>query len=209
MAAVTGAVIGGVSALGGAYQAIQGAKQARDAQNALNNLPIPELQNVYAGMQVSKLGNQLVSEQSQNRFASNVDALRSGGIRGIVGGLGDVNAQAKQTDLQIKADYDKQENDIAQAQAQDEASIRAMKEARYQQNLASLSSQYSAGQASKMQGLKGIAGGLTSGAQMYQQQDQYNQWLKATGGTETPDTYGKTPTEINGNNKSLFNFRVG
>lgn len=183
MAAITSAAL---VVAGGTYQAIQGAKQKRDAQNALNNLPIPNLQNAYEGMQVSQLGNQLVSEQSQNRFATNVDALRSGGIRGIIGGLGDVNAQAKQTDLQIKADYDKQENDIAMSQAQDEASIRAMKEQRYQGNVAALSSQYSAGQASQMQGIKGAMQGVVSGAQMYgaandsqTNQDAYNAWVKA------------------------------
>jgi len=169
MAAATSVAlgIGGISALGGAFQAITGAKQARDAQNALNDLPIPELQNVYAGMQVSKLGNELLSEQNQKRFATNVDALRSGGVRGIIGGLGEANAQAKQTDLQIKADYDKQENDIAMAQAGDEARMQAMKEQRYMGNVAALSSQISAGNAQQMQGLHGAVQGFASAAQIY------------------------------------------
>lgn len=169
MAAITGAVIGGVSALGGVYQAIQGSKQARDAQSALNNLPIPELQNSYSGMQVSKMGNELVSEQNQNRFAQTVDALRTGGVRGIIGGLGQASAMAKQTDLEIKANYDKQENEIAMAQAQDQGVIRAMREQRYQGNVSALSSQISAGRQQEMQGIHGAMQGLASGVQMYQQ----------------------------------------
>lgn len=179
MAAVTGAVIGGVSALGGVYQAISGAQQARDAQDALNNLPIPELKNSYAGMQVSKMGNELVSEQNQNRFAQNVDTLSAGGIRGVVGGLGQANQQAKQTDLEIQANYDAQQKQIAMAQAGDESAIRAMREQRYQGDVAALSSQVSAGNAQEMQGIKGAMQGLASGVQMYSSQKNYDKWAAA------------------------------
>jgi hypothetical protein len=197
MAAVTGAVIGGASALGGIYQSIQGAKQARDAQNALNSLPIPDLQNVYGGMQVSKMGNELISEQSQNRYAQNVDALRSGGIRGIIGGLGQANEMAKQTDLQIKADYDKQENEIAMSQAQDEANLRAMREQRYQGNVAALSSQVSAGKQQEMQGIHGAIQGLASGAQMYQQGKYMDALTAGTGGAKKiSDITGKATSLV-------------
>jgi len=185
MAAVTGAIIGGVSALGGAYQAIQGAKQARDAQNALNNLPIPELQNAYAGMQVSQLGANLQREEGARQYATGVDALRSGGIRGIVGGLGQINEQQNLQNRQIGANLDEQQKQIAMAQAQDEANIRAMKEQRYQGNVAALSSQVSAGQASKMQGIHGAIQGLSSGAQMFAQQKNFNA-MYGDKGSQTP-----------------------
>lgn len=171
---MAGATIGGLTALGGIYQAIQGAIQAKESKLGLLEEPLPDTQNVYAGQQVSKEGNKLISEQSQNRFASNVEALRSGGIRGVIGGLSDVNAQAKQTDLQIKGDYDKQENEIAMAQAGDEANIRAIKEARHQADVAALSSQYSAGQQMLFQGIHGAMQGVVSGGQMYQQKKEYD-----------------------------------
>jgi len=169
MAAVTGAVIGGVSALGGAYQAIQGAKQARDAQNALNNLPIPDLQNAYAGQQVSQLGANLQREEGARQFATGVDALRSGGIRGIVGGLGQLNEQQNLQNRQIGANLDEQQKQINMSIAEDDARIRAMKESRYQGNVAALSSQISAGRQQEMQGIHGAIQGAASGAQMYQQ----------------------------------------
>lgn len=39
-------------------------------------------------MRVSTLGAQLNTREAQRRFATSVDALRSGGVRGVVGGLG-------------------------------------------------------------------------------------------------------------------------
>lgn len=186
MAAVTGAIIGGVSALGGAYQAIQGARQARDAQDALNALPIPDLQNAYAGQQVSQLGANLQREEGARDFATNVDALRTGGVRGIIGGLGQVNAQRNLQNRQIGASLDEQQKQINMSIAEDDARIRAMKEQRYQGDIAALSSQYSAGEASKMQGIHGAMQGLVSGAQMYGaaknanvNQDAYDAWVKA------------------------------
>lgn len=169
MAAVTGAVIGGLSAAGGIYQAIEGAQQARDAQNALNDLPIPNLQNSYDDMRVSQLGANLQREEGARQFATSVDALRSGGIRGIVGGLGQVNAQQNLINRQIAANLDEQQKNIDFARAGDQSVIRAMKEQRYQSDVAALSSQISAGNQMKMQGIKGAMQGAASGVQMYQQ----------------------------------------
>ena len=169
MAAVTGAVIGGVSALGGIYQSIEGAKQAREAKDALNALPIPDLQNPYEGLQVSQLGANLQREEGARQFATGVDALRSGGIRGVIGGLGQLNEQQNLQNRQIAANLDEQQKQIDFAKAGDQANIRAMKEARYQGNVAALSSQISAGKAQEMQGIHGAIQGLSSGVQMYQQ----------------------------------------
>jgi hypothetical protein len=179
MAAVTGAVIGGISALGGVYQAIEGAKTSREAKDALNNLVTPELMNSYEGQQVAKMGNELVSEQNQNRFAQKVDMLAASGIRGVIGGLSDANKEAKQTDLEIKADYDRQQQQIAMAIAGDQSAIRAMEEQRYQGDISALSSQVTAGNAQQMQGIKGAMQGVASGFQMYSSQKRYDDWVKA------------------------------
>ena len=178
MAAVTGAVIGGVSALGGVYQAITGAQTAREAKDALNNLVTPELMNSYEGQQVAKMGNELVSEQNQNRYSQKVDALMSGGIRGVIGGLSEAGKEAKQTDLEIQANYDAQQKQIAMAIAGDESAIRAMEEQRYQGDISALSSQITAGNAQQMQGIKGAMQGFASGLQMYSSQKRYDDWVK-------------------------------
>jgi hypothetical protein len=169
MAAVTGAIIGGVSAAGGIYQAFEGAKQKRDAANALRNLEIPELKNAYADLQVSTLGADLQREEGARQFATGVDALRSGGVRGIVGGIGQLNAQQNLMNRQISADLDAQQKQLDLARVEDDARIRAMREQRYTGDVAALSSQVSAGQQEMMQGIKGGMQGLSSGLQMYTQ----------------------------------------
>jgi hypothetical protein len=188
MAAITSASL---ALAGGVYQAVQGAKQTRDAKDALNTLPIPDLQNAYAGQQVSQLGANLQREEGARDFATSVDALRTGGVRGIIGGLGQVNAQRNLQNRQIGANLDEQQKQINMSIAEDEARIRAMREQRYQGDVAALSSQYSAGEASKMQGIKGAMQGLVSGAQMYQQKKNYDNWLssdKKTGWKFDPQT---------------------
>jgi len=174
MAAITSAAI---AVAGGAYQAITSAKQAKDAKNALNNLKIPEPKNVADGMQVSTLGFDLQKEQSSKRFNSEVDALRSGGIRGVIGGLGAASERQKQIDRELMADLDIKQERIDQIRAQDESRIQGVYENRYQADVAALSSQYNAGQQGMMQGISGAAQGLASGAQMVQSQKNFNKAL--------------------------------
>jgi hypothetical protein len=174
MAAITSAA---VAVAGGAYQAISSAKQAKDAKNALNNLKTPELTNVYKDLQVSTLGADLQKEELGRQFSSGVDALRSGGIRGIVGGLGALNSQQNTANRQIGADLDMQQKQIDQLIAQDEGRIQNIKEQRNQADVAALSSQYNAGQQGMMQGISGMAQGVASGAQMYQSQKNFNKML--------------------------------
>jgi hypothetical protein len=200
MAALTTAAIvaGGAAVAGGAFQAISGANQARSAQQALDNLKVPELKNITEGMKVSKMGNQLKVDNANQRFSQNVDTLRSGGIRGVIGGLQSANDQAKQTDLEVAADYNKQENDIAQMAAEDDARIRAMQEQRYQSNVAALSSQVNAGKAQQMQGISGALQGISSAAGMAQEQSQFNDMMnvysgKPNAGSNAPVISGLTP----------------
>ena len=172
-----GAILGGVSALAGVFQSIQGAQQSRDAQRSLDALPVPELKNVAEGLQVSKMGNDLKVENAKGRFAQNVDTLSSGGIRGVIGGLPSVNSDFKQTDLEVAADYDQKQSQISQMVAEDAARIRAMEEERYKGNVAALSSQVSAGKQQMWSGVQGALQGAASGAQMEIQQSQFNKML--------------------------------
>ena len=179
MAAITSAA---VAVAGGAYQAISSAKQAKDAKDALNNLKVPELKNVYEGLQVSTMGADLQREEMGRQFSSGVDALRSGGIRGVIGGLSSLNAQQNVANRQIASDLDMQQKQIDQLKASDEARMQGIQEQRHQQDVAALSSQYNAGQQGVMQGLSGVAQGVASGAQMYQSNKQFNNYLNSMSG---------------------------
>lgn len=156
MAAATAAMVG-IGLLGSAYQAIKGAQNARDAKNALNNYDRQELTNSAEGMQVSTLGSDLLREEAQRMSASQTEALKAIGSKGIIAGLGRVEAGNQQTNRQIAADLDTKQERIDQFYAQDQSNIRGIQEQREQQDISGLSSQYNAGNQMMFQGIGGMA----------------------------------------------------
>lgn len=157
MAAATTIAMAGVGLLGSGYQAIKGAKDAKDAKRALENYERQELTNIAEGLQVSTLGADLQREEQARLAATQVGALQGAGSRGVIGGLGRVEAGSQQMNRQIGAELDAQQKQIDQMRAQDEANIRGMQEQREQQDVAALSSQYNAGNQMMWQGIGGIA----------------------------------------------------
>ena len=160
MAIATGtAILAGaaLTAAGSAGNMIKGAKRAKDAQKALNNFKRQELKNVTEGMRVSTLGAELQTKQAQSRFESSVDALRSGGVRGLVGGLGNVAAQNQSMQAQIGAGLDQQQQQIDKFAREDQASIRQIQEQRESGAIAGLGQEIAAGKAQQQQGIAGIA----------------------------------------------------
>lgn len=151
------AIAGGIGLLGSGFQAIKGAEQSAAARRELENYQRQQLENAYENVQVSTLGADLQREEQARLAASQTEALQGAGVRGLVGGLGRVEAGSQMTNAQIGADLDRQQQAINQAIAQDEAQIRAMQEQREMQDIAALSSQYNAGQQMFMSGLGGFA----------------------------------------------------
>jgi hypothetical protein len=146
----------GTAAVGagiGIYQTIQGAKQARDAKNALENYERQELKNVAEDLQVSTLGADLQREEQARLSASQIDALQGSGTRRIIGGLGRVEAGNQNVNRQIAADLDMQQREIDRMRAQDETRIQGMQEQREVADINALSSQYNTGQQNMMSGL--------------------------------------------------------
>ena len=149
--------IAATGALASGIQAISGAKQRRDAKNALENYQRQELENVAEGLQVSTLGSDLQREEQARLAASQVGALQGAGARGLLGGLGRVEAGNQMMNREIAANLDAQQKQIDQMYAQDQANIRGMQEQREVGDIAGLSSQYNAGNAMMWQGIGGIA----------------------------------------------------
>jgi hypothetical protein len=149
--------IAATGALASGIQAISGAKQRRDAKNALENYQRQELENVAEGLQVSTLGADLQREEQARLASSQVGALQGAGARGLLGGLGRVEAGNQMMNREIAANLDAQQKQIDQMYAQDEANIRGMQEQREVSDIAGLSSQYNAGNAMMWQGIGGIA----------------------------------------------------
>ena len=169
MAAVTTVAIGVAGMAMSAYQAQQGAKQKKEAAEALKNLPVQDLTNPYEKLQVSTMGSDLKSEEQQRLESSQIEALQGSGVRGVVGGLGRVEAGSQAVANQNAADLDAQRKAIDQAVAGDETAIRTMEEQRRRENVAALSSQFSAGQQQQWQGLQGAFQSAAAGASGYAQ----------------------------------------
>jgi len=159
-----GAVSPFVSVGVGLAQAFKGAKQAKQAREAkmelVNNRQ--DLKNITEGMRVSTLGAQLQTQEAQRRFATSVDALRSGGVRGLVGGLGQMEQQQQFQQQQISADLDKQQQQIDVMRAQDESRIRDMQESREEFKIGMLAGEEAAGRNRMLQGVGLGMSGLKS-----------------------------------------------
>ena len=158
------ALIGGAAS---AYQAISGAEAAKSAQNALNNLPIPDLVNPFEQMQVSTLGADLQRQESARMAAAGVETLQGAGVRGVVGGVGRVQAQGQLMNQQIAADLDRQQKELDQAKAAAQMNIQGMKEQRYRADVSALSSQINQGNQMFQAGLGGIAQSAMAGLRAY------------------------------------------
>jgi hypothetical protein len=156
MGVATG-IAAGVGILGSGFQAIKGAQQARDARRALEEYERQELRSPFEDVQVSTMGADLQREEQARLAATQTEALQGAGVRGLVGGLGRVEAGSQMMNAQIGADLDQQQRQIDMALAQDRAAIRGMQEQREYQDIAALSSQFNAGNQQFMAGLGGIA----------------------------------------------------
>lgn len=156
----------GISAVGSLAQAISGESRRVKAKRALENFQRQELKNVTEGLRVSTLGAELQTEAAQQRFATSVDALRSGGVRGLVGGLGRVEQAQGQQQRVIAADLDRQQMQIDRMGAMDEARIRQMQEQRESAQIAGLGSEMAAGARSVQAGLGGLASTGVAAAQI-------------------------------------------
>lgn len=146
----------GVSAAASAAQAASGAARAKKAKKALEKFQRQELKNVTKDLKVSTLGAQLQTQEAQRRFATGVDALRSGGVRGLVGGLSSLEQQQQVQQQQIAAGLDMQQAQIDQMRVQDEANIRQMQEQRESSQIAGLGAEIAAGRQQVNAGLQGI-----------------------------------------------------
>jgi hypothetical protein len=156
MGVATG-IAAGVGILGSGFQAIKGAQQARDARRALEQYERQELRSPFEDVQVSTMGADLQREEQARLAATQTEALQGAGVRGLVGGLGRVEAGNQVMNAQIGADLDEQQRQLDMALAQDRTNIRGMQEQREMQDISALSSQFNAGNQQFMAGLGGIA----------------------------------------------------
>jgi len=163
------AVAGGLGVVNGLSQMISGSKEKNQARNALENYQRQQLENVQENRTVSTLGSDLQREEQARLASTQVDALRGGGTRALVGGLGRVESGNQRVNQQISADLDMQQKEIDAAIAQDDANIRGLQENREIGDIAALSSQYQSGKQDQNTGIgnaitgAGMLGGSIEG----------------------------------------------
>lgn len=126
------------------YNAIKAAKEKRDIAKEIAKQEAVPLNNIADGMTVSRLGADLQKDQAAQMGANQMNALEEGGTRALIGGIGSVTANANNVNAKIAADLDEQQKNIDVIHAQDEGTIRGIKENRSAAKLAALSSQYNA-----------------------------------------------------------------
>ena len=177
-------IAGGMSVVGGAYNMIQGAKQRKDAKNALDNYKRQELKNVAENLQVSTLGADRQREEQARLSATQIDALQGAGTRGIIGGLGRVEAGNKAVNADIAANLDEQQKQIDAMKAEDDARIRGIQENREIGDINALSSQYNAGNEAMQMGIGQTISGVGAVANQFGKKDP-----------TTDGTVGKTTTD--------------
>ena len=153
---VASAVSGGLGIIGGISNMIQGAKEQREAKDALNNYERQELNNVANGLQVSTLGSDLQRNEQSRLASGQISALQDAGTRGLIGGLGRVEAGNQRVMSQTGAELDQQQKQIDQMYAEDQARIRGMQENREIGDLSALSSQYQSGKQDQNMGFGNI-----------------------------------------------------
>jgi hypothetical protein len=154
--------IGGATAIMGGIQSLSAAKAKKKAAREAANMKDVPLTNIADGLQVSTIGANLQKEQQARLAAGQVDAMSEGGARSIIGGVGRVSAASQDVNNNISADLDQQQKNIDMTRAEDEGRIRGIKEGRYSDKLAALSSQYNAANDAQQQGY----GNMIQGAGM-------------------------------------------
>jgi len=161
------AITGGLSAGLGIYQTIAGAKEKKQAEDALANYERQKLENVAKDLQVSTLGADRQLAEQARLASTQIGASREGGTRSIIGAMGRIEAGNQAVNDQITADLDQQRKDIDRMIATDNANIRGMQENRENADISALSSQYQAGKQDMNMGIGQIVQGIGSVANQF------------------------------------------
>lgn len=183
-----GSLISGVLGTGlGVYQAIQGSKDKKRAERELNEYERQTLNNAYDNIQISTVGSELMTQESQRTTANLINATRNAGLRGILGGIPKIQAQNNLANQEARKYLDDQVNQRQYAMAEDEIRLRNLKENRDIANISALSSQVDAGKQDMWNGITGAYKGVSSIANSF---DKAGDMLigAATGGMVKPNS---------------------
>lgn len=165
---------------GGIAKSIMGAKQASKAQKGIDNYDRQELVNTMEAITVSTLGSDLARRELARSASSSMEALQASGVRGVVGGVGKVQAGVSKQSQEIGAKLDEKLDAKSLAVAKDEVRIQGLTEEREKADLAGLGQQLMVGQQNIFSGIADVSQTATSYGQ--QQDDKAASVMGAMGG---------------------------
>lgn len=147
---------------------IGGAKRRRRAERALRNLQRnrQEFRNIHEGRRISTRGAEFAREGIAGNLATSVDALRSAGARGVVGGVGALQRGVNEALQREGAGLDMQQVQLDRDIAADEARIQALNEQRQIRDEQQAQNAINAGQQDFMGGIGDVAGSAFGAAQL-------------------------------------------
>jgi hypothetical protein len=169
--AIAGSALGIVGGIG---KMIGGGKRRRAIERAMKSFKRQELKNINEGRRgVSTRGADIAREEAQRGTATSVDALQSGGIRGVVGGLNSIQEANNNQAMQIGAGIDQQQLQFEREYASDEARLQGIRENRDNQELAAMQAQLNAATQDQASGLGDISQSLFAGASLGMQGERW------------------------------------
>lgn len=163
--AIATAATAGVSTVMGAAKFFQGRKMQKEGERFVENFEWQDLQNPYESLSVSTLGSDLMQEQTNIGSASSVEALRNAGTRGVLGGLGRVEANRNLVNAQTASNLDTQQKEIDRLAASQDVANQNLMEKRQTDELAGYGQMINVGMGMKNQGMADIVNGLGAAGQ--------------------------------------------
>jgi hypothetical protein len=142
-----------VGAATGVAKFFEGRAMQKKAQALIDDFQWEDPTNPYSDQEISTQGSDLMTEQNNINTATNVEALRGGGNRALVGGLGRVQAQNNDMSRQIGAGLDEQQKQINFAEAGQDVRNQSIIEQRQGNELAGYGNMLGMGQQAKFGGM--------------------------------------------------------
>lgn len=153
-------------AIGGAISGFSDIKQGKAIEKAgqqgIDNFEWQDLSNPYKELTASTVGADMQREEAARNAATSVNALRSGGVRGIVGGVGRVQAQNNLVNKEIAAKVDEDTKQIQMAAAGQDVYNQNMIEKRQQDELAGYGNMVDVGRDMRRQGAASLVAAGTA-----------------------------------------------
>lgn len=199
MAAVTSAVIGGISVAKGVYDTVQANKEKKRKQAELDAYQRQNLQesNPYKNIPLFTAGNDAMRDDANRNMATAMNSIGNAGTRAIIGATPKIVAEQNNVNRELQRGLEDQQMKRAYAIAGDEAQIRGMQEQRENADLAGLGNAIDVARQDANMGINTALNGAMSMA---------GSLGGAKGGTTTTGKYSNTFKSSNYNMPSTIGY---